>query len=94
MRYQEQKRERVDINLRNIQESLKDVLKTQLSHSRVQSSMPNYIYEPQIQMQINWGANLLDIKSRLALLNYVIDMKDRLRRRDLLMFQRYLIKHS
>ena len=53
MRYQEEKRERVEINLRNVQESLKDLLKARLSHSRVQSSMPNYIYEPQIQMQIN-----------------------------------------
>ena len=53
MRYQEEKRERVEINLRNVQESLKDLLKARLSHSRVQSSRPNYIYEPQIQMQIN-----------------------------------------
>ena len=53
MRYQEKKRGRVDIKLRSIQESLKDLLKARLSHSRVQSSMPNYIYEPQIQMQIH-----------------------------------------
>ena len=92
MRYQEEKRGRAEIKLRSIQESLKDLLKARLSHSRVQSSMPNYIYEPQIQMQINWGANLLDIKSWPALLNYVIHMKDaRLRERDLLMCQRHLI---
>lgn len=47
-RYQKEKRERVETNLRNIQESLKDLLKARLS-----TSMPNDIYEPQIQMQIH-----------------------------------------
>ena len=47
-RYQKKKRERVETNLRNIQESLKDLLKARLS-----TSMPNDIYEPQIQMQIH-----------------------------------------
>lgn len=50
MRYQEQKREKVETNLRNIQESLKDLLKARLSQSSVQSSRPNYITEPQIQV--------------------------------------------
>ena len=53
MRYQKEKRERVETNLRNIQESLKDFLKARLSHSGAQSSRPNYICEPQIQMQVN-----------------------------------------
>ena len=47
-RYQKEKRERVTTNLRNIQESLKDLLKARLSTSR-----PNDMYEPQIQMQIH-----------------------------------------
>jgi len=53
MRYQKEKRDRVETNLRNIQESLKDFLKARLSHSGAQSSRPNYICEPQIQMQVN-----------------------------------------
>ena len=51
MRYQKEKIERVKINLSHIQESLKDLIKSRLSHSGVQSSRPNYINEPPIQMQ-------------------------------------------
>lgn len=47
-RYQKEKRERVETNLRNIQKSLKDLIKARLSTSR-----PNDMYEPQIQMQIH-----------------------------------------
>ena len=50
--YQKVKRENVETNLRNIQESLKDLLRARLSHSGVQSSRPNYLREPQIQMQV------------------------------------------
>ena len=47
-RYQKEKRERVETNLRNIQKSLKDLIKARLSTTR-----PNDMYEPQIQMQIH-----------------------------------------
>ena len=56
MRHQKEKRQRVETDLRNIQELLKDFLKARLSHSSVKSSRPtkNDISEPdQIQMQIN-----------------------------------------
>jgi len=47
-RYQKEKREKVETNLRNIQKSLKDLIKARPSTSR-----PNDMYEPQIQMQIH-----------------------------------------
>lgn len=50
-RYQKEKREMVETNLRNIRKLLKDLLQARLSTSR-----PNDMYEPQIQMQIQWGA--------------------------------------
>lgn len=53
MRQQEDKTEKVEIKLRNFQESLKDRLKARLSHSSVQSSRPSYGCGPQIQMQLN-----------------------------------------
>ena len=47
---QMERTEEVETYLRYIQESLRDLLQVRLSHSRVQSSRPNYISGPQFQM--------------------------------------------
>lgn len=53
MLYQKEKRERVQKNLSHFQKLLEGFIKDQQTQSGVQSSRPNYVCEPQIQIQIH-----------------------------------------
>lgn len=53
MLYQKEKRERVQKNLSHFQKLLEGFIKDQQTQSGVQSSTPNYVCEPQIQIQIH-----------------------------------------